>query len=308
MAAPIKICAANFWPGFSLEIGFVRYLLELALGSFAIVGNEREADIVVSSVFPRRARLKKMLGVKWPRYPEKTISFIWENQRPDYQKCRFSISSDFDSYDGRNFRIPLWYMQLQWPNLLRDQPAQGSKAWSSFEPLTEIDPLLQPRQAKQARSAFCCFVAANREPHRMLAVERLSSFRRVDLFGPITGKPFQGSKYELLSNYRFNLCFENSTFPGYYTEKLLQSWVGGCIPLYYSDKWYVRDFNPLAAINRSDFASLDEFVDYVATVDASPSKYEEIFRQPLLLERPSLDPAVAFLRNACQELMGRQQH
>jgi hypothetical protein len=42
-------------------------------------------------------------------------------------------------------------------------------------------------------------------------------------------------------------------------------------------------------------------------VDASPSKYEEIFRQPLLLERPSLDPAVAFLRNACQELLGRQQ-
>ena len=104
MAAPIKICAANFWPGFSLEIGFVRYLFELALGSFAIVSNEREADIVVSSVFPRRARLKKMLGVEWPRYPEKTISFIWENQRPDYQKCRFSISSDFDSYGGRNFR------------------------------------------------------------------------------------------------------------------------------------------------------------------------------------------------------------
>jgi hypothetical protein len=307
MAASIKVCAANFWPGFSLEVGFVRYLLERALGPFLIVPNETKADIVVSSVFPRRARLKSKFGITWPRDPEKTISFIWENQRPDYQRCRFSISSDFDSYGGRNFRVPLWYMQLQWPGLKRDQPAPGSQAWSSFEPLVEIDSLLQPRQATNLRTAFCCFVAANREPHRMFAVERLSTVQQVDLFGPITGKPFQGSKYEILSRYRFNLCFENSTFPGYYTEKLLQSWVGGCVPLYYSDKWFVRDFNPVAAINRCDFGSLDEFVDYVKSVDASPSKLKEIFSQPLLLKRPSIDGAVAFLRDACAVILERKQ-
>jgi hypothetical protein len=248
-------------------------------------------------------RVKRLLGLSWPRYPDKTISFIWENQRPDYQRCRFSISSDFDSYGGRNFRVPLWYTQLQWPGMVRDQPATGSAAWSAFEPLVEIDSLLRPRHATQMRAGFCCFVAANREPHRMLAVERLSRIRPVDLFGPITGEPFQGSKYELLSRYRFNLCFENSIFPGYYTEKLLHAWVGGCIPLYYSDKWFARDFNPLAAINRSDFASLDEFVDFVAMVDASPSRFEELYRQPLLLARPSLDGAISFLKDACSRLL-----
>jgi alpha(1,3/1,4) fucosyltransferase len=305
MAASIKICAANFWPGFSLQVGFVRYLFDLALGSVTIVSTESEADIVVSSVFPRRARVKKMFGMTWPQHPEKTISFVWENQRPDYQKCGFSISSDFDSYGGRNFRVPLWYMQLQWPGLKRDQPAPGSKAWSSFEPLVDVDSLLQPRPCTAHRSNFCCFVAANREPHRMFAVERLSTIQQVDLFGPISGKPFQGSKYEILSRYRFNLCFENSTFPGYYTEKLLQSWVGGCIPLYYSDKWFLHDFNPRAAINRCNFASLDEFVEHVASVDASPSKLDELLGEPLLLERPSIEPAVAFLRNACTAILKR---
>jgi hypothetical protein len=305
MGRSIKVCAAHFWPGFSLQVGFVRYLLEQALGPFTVIATEKEADIVVSSVFPRRARIKNMLGVTWPRHPEKTISFIWENQRPDYRKCRFSISSDFDSYGGRNFRVPLWYMQLQWPGLKRDQPAPGSQAWSSFEPLVSLDSLLEARPIPIHRPGFCCFVAANREPHRMFAVEQLSTIRQVDLFGPITGMPFQGSKYQILSQYRFNLCFENSTFPGYYTEKLLQSWVGGCVPLYYSDKWFVLDFNPHAAINRCDFKSLDEFVEHVASVDASPSKLNELLSQPLLLKRPSLDPAAAFLRNACTAILQR---
>jgi alpha(1,3/1,4) fucosyltransferase len=303
MGRSINVCAAHFWPGFSLQVGFVRYLLNQALGPFVVVASETEADIVVSSIFPKRPRMRKMLGVTWPRHPEKTISFIWENQRPDYERCRFSISSDFDSYGGRNFRVPLWYMQLQWPGLERDQPASGSQAWSSFEPLVRIESLLASRPISTDRPGFCCFVAANREPHRMFAVERLSTIESVDLFGPIAGKPFQGSKYQILSQYRFNLCFENSTFPGYYTEKLLQSWVGGCVPLYYSDKWFVRDFNPRAAINRNDFASLEQFVEYVAAVNASPSKFDELLSAPLLVERPTIDPAVNFLREACETIL-----
>jgi hypothetical protein len=138
----------------------------------------------------------------------------------------------------------------------------------------------------------------------MFAVERLSALKQVDVYGPLSGKPFQGSKYELLSRYRFNLCFENSTFPGYYTEKLLQSWVGGCVPLYYSDRWFERDFNPRAAINRCDFASLDQFVEYVASVDQSPSDFNELLSEPLLLQRPTLDPAISFLRSACKAILG----
>src|SRR3977135_3738999 len=125
MGRSIKVCAAHFWPGFSLQVGFVRYLLNQALGPFVVVASETEADIVVSSIFPKRPRMRKMLGVTWPRRPKKTISFIWENQRPYYERCRFSISSDFDSYGGRNFPGPLWCNQLQTPGMKRAHPAPG---------------------------------------------------------------------------------------------------------------------------------------------------------------------------------------
>jgi len=48
MGRSIKVCAAHFWPGFSLQVGFVRYLLNQALGPFVVVASETEADIVVS--------------------------------------------------------------------------------------------------------------------------------------------------------------------------------------------------------------------------------------------------------------------
>jgi hypothetical protein len=309
MSRPLRICAVNFWPGFSLEEGFVRCLFDLALGSLVIVSSEREADVVLTSVFPKHARLHSYspFPKKWPLFPEKTIGVVWENQRPNYRKYKFSLSSDFDSYGGRNCRVPLWYMQLQWRELVSSQPAPNRRTAHGFEPLVDIDALMRPRPSPSAadKELFCCMIASNPEPHRMLCVERLSSIERVDLFGPIAGKPYRASKYDLLSRYRFNLCFENSIFPGYYTEKLLQAWVGGCVPLYYSDGWFKFDFNQKALVNRIDFRSIDEFVAHVASLHASRAAMNEMFAQPLLTKRPTLDDAIAFLRRSCAEIMNR---
>ena len=51
MGPLLKICAVNFWDGFSLESGFVKYLLDLALDSFLVVPTQQEADIVLTTPF-----------------------------------------------------------------------------------------------------------------------------------------------------------------------------------------------------------------------------------------------------------------
>jgi hypothetical protein len=286
--APVNICAINFWPGFSLKNGFVGHLLGSAFDSFNVVKKERDADIVVSSVFVREPPLE----------PRRTICFIWENMRPDYRYCSYSISSDFDSYEGRNCRVPLWYAQLKWPGRSQDEAAPGVNN-HGFETPVEIDSLLQSRtRPDRDADLFCCYVANNPELHRLFCVESLSQVGRIDIYGNVVNKPLRTSKYDLLRHYRFNLCFENSIFPGYYTEKIVHAWAGGCIPLYYSDNWYVSDFNPKAIINRINFRSLDEFCDHVAYVNKSQHAFEQIFEQPLLLTRPTLEPAIDFLRGA----------
>ena len=301
----MRICAINFWSGFTLEAGFWKLLLDHAFNSFTITSSEKDADIVLTGVYMKKRRWYRPGRKPWPSYPEKTIGVITENQRPNYQHYKFSFSSDFDSYGGRNFRVPSWHRQIRWPGLIPNAPDIDPMAGRAFEPPVELDLLLQPRPGPSVadRELFCCLVARNPEPHRMMCAERLSKIGRVDLFGAIAGKSAHRSKYEILAPYRFNLCFENSIFPGYYTEKLLQAWVAGCIPLYYSDGWCSLDFNPKAMINRINFSTIDEFVDHVASINASREAMNELFDQPLLAKRPTLDPAIEFLRQAGTEIM-----
>jgi hypothetical protein len=289
----VAICYVNFWPAFTLSDGLFRFILEEAFGTFHTVPAEQDADIVLTSVFPHAA----------PKFPEKSIGIIWENIRPNYQLYRYSISADLDSYGGRNSRIPNWYRELDWGS--RYQPRKSRANNRGFEKSVDIDVLMTPREhIGPPRAEFCCFVSKVREVHRALAVQALSRIAPVKMFGDVVGEPLLQSKYEILPRYRFNLCFENSMFPGYYTERIVHAWAGGCIPLYYSDPWYTVDFNAKSMINRIDFPTLEAFVDHVAEVNRSPERMAALLREPLLHKRPRLDDVIAFLRCALSEIAG----
>jgi Glycosyltransferase family 10 (fucosyltransferase) C-term len=294
----------KFLAGVLARNGFIKHLLNVACDSFICVANQAEADIVITTSFITRRRRRHLY--RPPKgfilYPEKMIAIIHENERPNYRQYRYSLSSDFDSYGGRNCRLPWWYLELNWPGMVPSQRVRPPGNPHGFEPPVDIDILLQPRSETGSadRELFCCLVASNPEPHRMFCAEELSRIGRVDYFGKIAGTAHESSKYELLPRYRFNLCFENSTFPGYYTEKLLQAWVAGCVPLYYSDPWFAVDFNPNAVINRANFQSVSEFVDYV---NSSRKAIAEIVNRPLLNSRPTLDASASFLRKAATEIV-----
>jgi hypothetical protein len=57
-------------------------------------------------------------------------------------------------------------------------------------------------------------------------------------------------KLQVISNYRFVLCFENCSFPGYITEKIFDCFQAGCIPIYYG------------APDIKDFVPEDSFIDF----------------------------------------------
>ena len=68
------------------------------------------------------------------------------------------------------------------------------------------------------------------------------------------------SKLEVLSKYRFSVCFENCRLEGYITEKIFDCFYAGCLPLY----WGASDVNSLIPkecyINVDDFESLNEAI------------------------------------------------
>ena len=52
------------------------------------------------------------------------------------------------------------------------------------------------------------------------------------------------NKLDILSSYRFNLCFENTIYPYYCTEKIWNAILGGCLPIYYGSGTRIYDDFP----------------------------------------------------------------
>lgn len=76
-------------------------------------------------------------------------------------------------------------------------------------------------------------------------------------------------KIEILSEYHFNLAFENTNFPGYCTEKIWDSIRGGCLPVYFGQGNRIYDLFPP-----------DSFIDY-AELDSPAQLFELIQHMPV---------------------------
>jgi hypothetical protein len=79
------------------------------------------------------------------------------------------------------------------------------------------------------------------------------------------------AKVPTLSNYRFALCFENTAFPGYVTEKIFDCFQAGCIPVYLGAP-DVTSLLPAStfidARSFKDLAGLESFIRALGPEDA----------------------------------------
>jgi hypothetical protein len=294
----LRICFTNFWPGAFSAANSAFFLPQIfgeACGELESTDDPATAEVVVSSLFGQQ-----------PVPAAKTIQFIGENVRPDFLRHRYALSFDYDTYGGRNFRLPLWWWRLAWPGYAerwRERPQPTGQLPHGYEDLIPIEALLQPRPAPIQRPAgFCALIAANPEPLRINLFMALQGAGPVTGYGPMFGNPLHRSKFDVLREFRFCLCPENSIYPGYHTEKVVDAWYGGCVPLYSGDRLLDRDFNQTAIINYQDDLDMGRFVERVRALEADPAAYEKVRSQPLLTQRPSLEPLIAFLRNAVGQI------
>ena len=78
-------------------------------------------------------------------------------------------------------------------------------------------------------------------------------------------------KIKIMSNYKFAICFENVSYPGYVTEKIIDCFVAGVIPIYLGAP-DVQDLIPKGAfidMRRFDsWGSLNDYLDALKEEDA----------------------------------------
>ncbi len=74
-------------------------------------------------------------------------------------------------------------------------------------------------------------------------------------------------KIEFMRPYKFCIAFENSSCPGYVTEKIMDCFIAGCIPIYWGSPIGEVDFNSKRILNRWEYQSDEEFIDRIIALD-----------------------------------------
>ena len=196
------------------------------------------------------------------------IFYTGENQRPSDYRCDFAISFDHPT-SSRMFRMPL-YLIYEYDH----------KIWQNRQ-LRKMDDFDNKK--------FCSFVVKNPGcKYRNDYFNILSNIDRVDAAGPLFNNMYGGwrpetvaDKVKFMSDYKFNLCFENSSYPGYCTEKLFEALCAKTVPIYWGSPTAALDFNPAAFINRYNFASDQQFVDFIIELSNNKELYNHYYLQPM---------------------------
>ena len=289
---PIKICVANWWDKEFKDQFYDFLLMKACDNNIEYVEDFNNADLVITNEH------RKMIT---PR--EKTIFITGENIRPNFMLYRFSLSHDLDEYYGHNCYCPYWYTRIAWPGI-----KSKSLASTSCDTLTgfiDLKSLTSKRDLKQLenRNKFCALIAGNPETLRISLFMFITLFyKKVDTFGNAFGNPQKQSKYEILKDYKFSLCPENSFSPGYMTEKLIEAWYAGTLPIWCGPT-RIKGLNHKAFINYQDFNQMKDFVNKISSIDQSDEQFFDLYEQPIFLKKPTIKPVIEFLKRAINEII-----
>ena len=247
-----KIDFCDFWNGFDKENNYFTNTLRNIYGKENIIIS-KSPDFLFFSCF----------GFKNLQYNCVKIFYTGENIVPDFNLCDYAIGMHEISFEDRYFRLPHFMLY------------QGV-----FKKAIQRTSLKALKDKK-----FCCHVISNSlgAHQRKEIIDLLSSYKMVDgggKFNNNVGGPVK-DKLKFISDYKFVVCFENSSSVGYTTEKILDGFAGGGIPIYWGNPDIAKDFNSDAFINCHNFNELKLVLDFVKYLDSNDDAYTRMVKAPI---------------------------
>jgi hypothetical protein len=189
--------------------------------------------------------------------------------RVNWDICDYVFDSDYYENNPRHKHYPIWSAR-------------------------DLQPLTLPKNLDEfkKKKKFCCMLVSNPDaPERIEFFHKLSAYKKVDSAGRyLNNVGFSvENKKEFISDYQFVISFENSSFPGYTTEKLVEPMLVNSIPIYWGNPVVGNDFNTTSFVNIPDFKSFDEAIEYIIELDSNEEKYLEMASRPWFKDN-QIDP------------------
>ena len=280
----LRVGFCSMWSDFNAEYNMFTLILE-KFGTGPVIGinvENKDADIDVLIFGPFSSRWQS-ISTKIPK-----VHYTGENTEPIIRED-VKLNLGFKRIPSDSYiRLPLWMVSIDWWNIDADRIVNP-------KPIPVERCCLTFSNELKRKKKFCAFVVTNPcQPIRNNAFKWLNTYKSVDsagrlyntmgdsLFAGLGGGGGELKKLEFLKDYKFCLCYENASSPGYTTEKLLHAKAAGCIPIYWGDPTVDNDFNMEGCINANECKSKEELVALVKDVDENYDKYLYKYNIPLL--------------------------
>lgn len=181
------------------------------------------------------------------------VSYSVEHLFPDFRACdwAFGVHNEEEIGDSRYRRIPWRGFGLRAEDLVKRE--------------VDVEAVLKEK------TGFCNFVYANPVPYRERFAKALARYKRVDspgaslnnmpaiqesgFYAHLADPAWWNAKRMFLRRYKFTIAFENYSYPGYDTEKIVDAMHAGSIPIYFGNPQIGRHFNPASFVNGHDYVA-----------------------------------------------------
>ncbi|MCR4650578.1 MAG: hypothetical protein K5662_02370 [Lachnospiraceae bacterium] len=262
---PVKIAFCDWYKAFDTSDNFITRALNNRNVPYVI---SDEPDVLFYSNFGNRHNLYKDCS---------RVFFSGEPYSPDFNECDYAICYDDLVYEGRYCKRPAVF-----PKELMDRKVR-----------------LEPESLLNRK--FCNFIYSNETYgegallRKKFATE-LMKYKPIDCPGRVLNNMKDGltaredadweqAKIDFISGYKFTIAFENCSYPGYSSDKLMDPLLANSVPIYWGDPRAGKNFNSDAFISVNGCEKdMKRFIDMIIELDRDDEAYLKIATAPMMAE------------------------
>ena len=266
----------NYWKDPFNDRWLLHFISNIFKNTYDVieVKNQTTCDILISSVCGNINHVNKYQATLKIFYYGENLNRYPPYNDIAYLKTIFNLIIGFRPTDLDNniIRFPLWFMYYPFFKMTNDEH-------------NIVDYLNKQRNNNLKKNKIylgCCIARHNTSNIRGTICDVLSKygsimypskFRRNCCIGPTTV-----DKINFLTNVKYNICPENSKYPGYYTEKIFHALESGCIPIYWAIDLPEKDIlNPKCYI----FADIENIENMELDIKRAVKNYDNIINEDM---------------------------